>query len=297
MFISIQYLRAIAAIFVVIFHLFGSKGGEQGVGLFFVLSGFIMFYLIDVKYNNWKIFLKARVTRVVPLYWIMTTLTLLLGVAYDPTLTRIITSYSFLAIGTVLPVGWTLSYEFIFYISCAFILYAFYHKPLYYKYLALLLLLILGDILLSTILYRVGFPNYGHHFLLFGLGGISYILYTKTHRKISRNILILLILINFVILFMYDSGQTWVYVLGIGIPSMLILYAIVLLEKFHSIPKNNFLLLLGASSYSLYLTHYILLHTLEIENKYFMFLLCILVGILSYKILEQPLLRFLKKNF
>jgi exopolysaccharide production protein ExoZ len=167
MFLSLQYLRAISAIAVVFFHTYGCFG-NQGVAIFFVISGFIMFYIIDKKHKNYKDFLIARVVRVVPLYWLLTTITLLLGYGYDPTIKRIILSYLFLSLGTILPVGWTLTYEFVFYMSCAVIMFFVYKK--YYRYFLIIILLIIGDSILNFILHKYGF-DYGHYFLLFIGGG------------------------------------------------------------------------------------------------------------------------------
>ena len=154
MFLSIQYLRALSAIAVIFFHTYGYFG-SQGVAIFFVISGFIMFYIIDKKHTNYKDFLVARIIRVVPLYWVLTTVTLLLGYGYDPTIKRIILSYSFLALGAVLPVGWTLTYEFVFYMTCAVVMFFMYKK--YNRYFSIVFLLILGDFLLNFILHKYGF--------------------------------------------------------------------------------------------------------------------------------------------
>jgi exopolysaccharide production protein ExoZ len=297
MLISIQYLRGLAALFVVIFHIFSIRGGDQGVGLFFIISGFIMFYLIDKKYNNWKDFFKARIIRVAPLYWIFTTLTLILGIAYNPTIHRIIASYCFLSLGAVLAVGWTLTYEFIFYLTCTIVLFIFSKKSIRIKYFAILGLLILEDIMLYFVLHNAGFPDNGHYFLFFGLGGIVYILYSLKYIYINKYLIYFFLIISFIISFNYNYGQTWKIVFGIGLPSALIVYFMLLLEKQYGIFNNDILLLLGNASYSLYLTHYIVIHALNLENKYYLFIISILVGIISYKLIERPLLKLLKRKF
>ena len=84
---NLQVVRAFAAIFVVIFHvvltqktvgggpqIFASfdKWGASGVDLFFVLSGFIMIYIQRLKPKSPWGFTRARLERIVPIYWIIT---------------------------------------------------------------------------------------------------------------------------------------------------------------------------------------------------------------------------------
>lgn len=106
-----------------------------GIHLFFVLSGFIMVYA-ERDFGRtgapWR-FLKRRIIRVVPLYWVMTT-TLLLGAWVAPTLLNspvdgwesVLGSYLFIpvmrAAGDSHPTlgqGWTLNYEMMFYLLFA----------------------------------------------------------------------------------------------------------------------------------------------------------------------------------
>lgn len=152
---SIQALRAVAAIGVVFTHaitrismtfpkgesefLFaGPRGqltvGDAGVDLFFVISGFIM---LHVHRNDFEKpgapvnFMARRLVRIVPIYWLLTTIALLFLI-FAPQLFKthykeidpawIIGSYFFLPISppgsTVSPlvgVGWTLNYEMFFY--------------------------------------------------------------------------------------------------------------------------------------------------------------------------------------
>jgi peptidoglycan/LPS O-acetylase OafA/YrhL len=97
-YISIQYLRAIAAFMVVLVHLslqeqkiFSQEPllgifqvGTAGVDIFFVISGFIMM-LILFKKKEKKIFLKKRIIRIYPIYWIYLSL-IMLVILYKPSL-------------------------------------------------------------------------------------------------------------------------------------------------------------------------------------------------------------------
>ena len=107
-----------------------------GVDIFFIISGFIIFTVGDSyfgKAHATSKFLLRRVARVVPSYWIFTTLMLLsILVAKDNihhshfTLADVATSYGFYphinAYGTFYPVlslGWTLNFEMFFYVLFA----------------------------------------------------------------------------------------------------------------------------------------------------------------------------------
>jgi peptidoglycan/LPS O-acetylase OafA/YrhL len=143
-YLGLQILRITAATMVVLTHatLFASerldshfgvwREGAVGVELFFVLSGFVMVYssikLMDDP-NGWKIFSERRIVRIVPLYWIATSIkviALLFTAGYvlhtQFGAARTLESYFFLpahntegGIGPVLNVGWTLNFEMFFY--------------------------------------------------------------------------------------------------------------------------------------------------------------------------------------
>ena len=141
----VQALRALAALAVVVFHstlLWNDKApwarvapwenGNAGVDLFFVISGFIMVLssrsLVETP-RGWLRFLTLRLIRVVPLYWIATAtkyadILAAPGMALHTKPTPWTTAASFLFIPSrnaegliepLLPVGWTLSFEMLFY--------------------------------------------------------------------------------------------------------------------------------------------------------------------------------------
>jgi len=151
---SIQALRAIAALFVVGFHstvlwhdkfnqnVTPWKNGNSGVDLFFVISGFIMVLSsrkLLGRADAWRRFMTLRLVRIVPLYWLATAAKLAaitalpaLALHTNPTAWNTVASFLFVpsrdAIGVIRPVidvGWTLSYEMLFYIVFAAALFLF----------------------------------------------------------------------------------------------------------------------------------------------------------------------------
>ena len=97
-FFSIQYLRALAALGVVLIH--GSTSllphdgallplniGNAGVDLFFIISGFLMFYTTANKTVSTLDFYVKRMIRVVPMYFLASTLAFGLALAL-PQFTR-----------------------------------------------------------------------------------------------------------------------------------------------------------------------------------------------------------------
>jgi len=144
---TIQGLRFVAALGVVVGHSafyarerLGSPAptldflGAMGVGLFFAISGFIMTRIHDEDPDqDWRRFIRRRVARVIPMYWIMTTFKLatilvaadvVITAAVDPV--AVVRSYlllpSFNELGHIEPlwtVGWTLMFEMMFYLLVA----------------------------------------------------------------------------------------------------------------------------------------------------------------------------------
>jgi exopolysaccharide production protein ExoZ len=139
---SIQYLRAVAAILVVLTHagtsLLGGAAkplidlgfGQYGVDLFFVISGFIMVTTTIEGRRSAGDFMVRRLIRILPLYFLMTTLLCLLKLVMVRNaapawgdLTTYLKSILFIpqwdpqgqVLMPLLGQGWTLNFEMFFY--------------------------------------------------------------------------------------------------------------------------------------------------------------------------------------
>jgi exopolysaccharide production protein ExoZ len=143
---TVQALRGIAALLVVAFHAVNTWGqhvldhtadeiwpnGSAGVDIFFVISGLVMVLSADRlagRPGACRTFVRQRIVRIVPLYWVMTTAKIATVLAVPSLVLRtrldlpyVVGSYLFLPVRDsaggffpVLPVGWTLTYEMLFY--------------------------------------------------------------------------------------------------------------------------------------------------------------------------------------
>lgn len=131
--VSVQALRAIAALSILIVHysflrnILTGRAAERiplyqlsaGVDLFFVISGFIMVYASERLFgfaDSWREFLARRISRIVPIYWLATFAECLLN---PPELSWLLSSLLFIPTSArnfpVLGVGWTLNFEMFFY--------------------------------------------------------------------------------------------------------------------------------------------------------------------------------------
>jgi peptidoglycan/LPS O-acetylase OafA/YrhL len=149
---SIQWLRALAALAIAVHHalheaaqaarapsLQGILPLEAGVDLFFVISGFVMVHASrDLFGSRASVlpFLRRRLARIAPIYWVATALFLALtalglvgGGRPPPTLGEIAASFAFVPYlrpdGNLQPtysLGWTLNYEMLFYLLFALVL-------------------------------------------------------------------------------------------------------------------------------------------------------------------------------
>jgi exopolysaccharide production protein ExoZ len=150
MLVHIQVLRFFAAIAVIAFHALGvapdgfkapdsaislalSYGG-RGVDLFFVISGFIIFYATHRAKLTPAEFLRRRVERIVPLYFFVIFAVTILAVTLPATFgtagwftpRHILKSLAFIAFTDgempVIYVGWSLEYEMYFYLTVALLM-------------------------------------------------------------------------------------------------------------------------------------------------------------------------------
>ena len=341
---SIQALRAIAACAVVFHHVcqpFQWAGassplfmqtraitdfGQAGVDVFFVISGFIMVVITDrwpARDRRALNFLQKRATRVFPIYWIYTTVFLLMttlpGVMANHLYPPAYVLRSYLLVPAyadgkaellgwpVLGVGWTLSFEMLFYLVFA--------------------ALIRLDVARSALIISAGFVLTGlagwwftptaspllafvtHPLTLeFCLGMAAGLLYCRTNRVGPKSAWLATL-----------AGGAWFAVTAVtpfdqnlrfvvwGVPAFLIVLGMSHLERWRGLRVPKPLLLLGDASYSIYLTHFfviLVVQTVLMKTKFGAWLrpvdfaivgltvLTLVPGVLSFWLIESPIIRW-----
>jgi exopolysaccharide production protein ExoZ len=316
-FISVQYLRAIAALLVVLHHarnpqpwLFNPLenffGGTTGVDIFFVISGFIMF--TAARNEQVGTFLWRRLVRVAPLYWIATLLMLALAVKAGEALTaegfaHVVKSALFIPHFSVkfpdqvwpyyIP-GWTLNYEMFFY--ALFAIGIAVGRPLVATTCIIASLVALGLAVQPESPVGIIYTNL---LLLEFLAGvwIGYVQWKHGFRPLSG----VLLPTGFVAILMVGED-----VIPRGLAAAAIVIGAVSLERV--IPRLRLLKALGDASYAIYLFHVpaLFLATAFVRRLPLqgwlqfavMIAVCMglsmLVGIAVRKFVEQPLLRKLR---
>ncbi|MCE7066588.1 acyltransferase [Dyadobacter sp. CY326] len=301
---SIQFLRALAALLVVYCHSldlqvkyavshqqgfhFLQDFGAIGVDIFFVISGFIISFIghdINGRRNTYQ-FLKKRFIRINPYYYLVSI------VAFGFLLQREHGAFSFKAILktlTILPIepgsqiwwpiltiGWTLSFEWFFYMLFAVLIYKRIQHKEFYLTAMLIALVGLGQLMPSN---QVIINFITHPIILeFGVGALMG--WVLRNKKISSNLAaasLVTSLVCFVLLITFGYGRvsemdevlsgrvTFARLFYFGIPSILLVFGCVFLEtnaKLKGLWGNRQMLLLGDASYSIYLVHTIVFSAL-----------------------------------
>lgn len=340
--VLIQLLRGIASILVVLMHITVNyednsghvflfnifKFGGSGVDIFFVLSGFIitwsnMQYL--EKPSATGTFLKRRFVRIFPIYWLIITFFLIMQLAlpafynthFDTGITNILQTYLLLPGHIMLNgVSWSLTNELFFYLIFTLALLIPNKK--------MVLNLMVGYFIL-LIVVAIAFPqaiaaNPYMEMLLFPMNmeflmGIFIVLIVKTVPVKWIYPLLVTGIIIFTSGAVLDNAGIAVVstasspvlnrVLLFGIPSFLIILAVVKLEQSKTIRMHNIFLHLGDASYSIYLLHlpvvaafFKLTARFNIDNAAVLFILsCLLIvavcaaGIFIYHKIEKPLIK------
>jgi len=309
--LSVQYLRAIAALLVLFHHMFWPPFtnnfalinydlevlGVVGVDLFFVLSGFIISYIIQFEKSP-ALFIRKRMARIYPTYWQVYLLAILLWL-----ILRGIFKIQFMPHGSwfsnisllpfervgnskpVLIVAWTLYYEVFFYIVVAICLRFFGGKI----YPFIILLFFLPDSFFGF--YKIFF----YEFIL------GFVLMESIKRK-NVKMKISLSLIASLLIFLLTSHSE--------IKGFAAMFAIIFLSSekmIQKLPKSKLLEKIGDASYSLYLIHFPLCglanyFASKINNPWVMSAyvlawmgLIVWLAILNYEKFEKPIALKLKK--
>ncbi|MBR1092288.1 acyltransferase [Bradyrhizobium manausense] len=281
---NVQALRALAALMVVYVHCellipsirqvwpfvgdvreaFGS-----GVDLFFIISGFIMVYTTGLKHSGPVAFFAHRIARIVPLYWLLTLCTFVLALILPSVLAHTTASLSgfvksllFIPYtrgdGTMRPVlflGWTLNYEMFFYVL--FALGLFVREPVPR-------LVAVASLIVAMVTFGVVFREYLSAplrfitrpiILEFIPGMILGLIYPRLPNSQRATRLAMVALpCGFIALILAAHLNNSVWPLT-AIPATGLMVAALVLERAGVSATGDSLQLIGAASYSLYLSH------------------------------------------
>ena len=265
---QIQWLRAIAAILVVITHFTGKaysvklldhefSSGAIGVDIFFIISGFIMMYVSYLKKQYPIKFILNRFIRILPVhYFFLFILIIIFLIKPDVINSSVSKTYvweSFLLVPALRndaeylnPVIWTLCYEMMFYlIFCV---------SLNLKNLttsAIATTLVISAIVFSGFFYK-GDNIYisaatDSISLEFCYGMLLYVFYKKGFLTFHWLLPLMLSIILYFVLKQFDFYRF----IKLGIPSALIFISFLNMKN----SKITFLNFLGKISYEIYICH------------------------------------------
>jgi exopolysaccharide production protein ExoZ len=327
--IGVQYLRGIAAMLVVLHHLCfeHTQLGPYAVQMFFVISGFVMWYATVLTKMSVTSFWLRRVVRIVPLYWLFLSI-LVIVAAFMPrwlnstvlTPEAIVKSYFFIpyyntsqnSIAPLLVPGWSLNYEMFFYFVFGLFLFV---KP------DALRLICLGALLWCLVLigqwFRPEFPpaaTYTNPNLLLFFNGIMLAVVYRAYKADSPMLGMILALAGVLLASFSVPGNLGAFERFIGVSPALIVAGILSLETTLRRLPSPLLHTIGNASYSIYLSHLFFLRlselgwrsfttigssqTSQVSYVIFSFIFAIAGGIAVYYLIERPMLTaFLQPKF
>lgn len=282
---SIQVLRGLAAMAVVAHHAFPGRAeiGAAGVDLFFVISGFIMATCASDREP--AEFLWDRAWRIYPLWLLAVTPWLLMDPPGALVLVRSITLWPVFGeqfVNPALGVGWTLSFEIVFYLGFAVALRWRPALPL----ALFALCLILGFTTDHVLFWFLGSPL-TFEFLL----GAAIARVPVKPWPGSAAMAIGAAWFVFAPTGYYDQafGLGALYrTLAWGVPASMLLYGARSFERPMAARAFDLPVLLGSASYSIYLLHpLVFLKTSGVVG----FLLSPVAGIAAYAMVERQIMR------
>jgi len=359
---SIQALRGLAALLVLLFHIIQLqrihiigmdapnlgeemallrgpfRQGYAGVDLFFVISGFIMVYIAgDLKRGATSAltFLRRRIIRIFPLWWVFCAILMLyymatLGAAVSPrTVPAGTPEWLFLvksaalipqSMEPILGLGWTLIYEMYFYIVFAALLFL----PAKWRMTAMAIWA-----LITLSLYALNPPpvlagTYPQLFsslltLEFIAGAFAGWLVLRGKTFAPKAIFAVGAIGFIAALCLYtdtsEVHRTWGRVAVFTLPLAALVYGAAATERVYTLRLPRALTWLGNISYSLYLSHILVLGVLiriwpklplpsigsqgSLDNWLYAAIaipICLITAALFYYAAERPLLLFLRRK-
>ncbi len=322
---NIQLLRAIAALLVILHHAYPhykamggdiraievvSHWGFIGVDIFFVISGFIMAYTAFNKsrsIDSAKVFLKHRLFRIYLGYWPFFFMALLLTYITNPDKLPsldIVGSFWLTNIDMyklILPISWSLGYELYFYFLFLFTFFISIDRLRY------IIPTLFGSLVLISILVEIGIAQDSFFYsssLLEFFGGV--LLYQFREYLMGRLFLVISIAVVVVAYYYtieYELKNGLYRVASFGVGAIFLTLAFLIIEYRGLYSANRYAIALGDASYTLYLSHIIIINLFYFagvraiftdEELPFLGLLAIVVitilfSLTYYKYIEKPL--------
>ena len=298
MILSIQYLRFIAALMVVIFHAtqslhrdFGSDAipsfpqGARGVDIFFVISGFIIVHVSQNATYGGREFLYRRFSRVAPPYYLASAVMLAVAITAPQvlkstslTLPHTVASLLFIpwdnptTAGTfpLLQVGWTLNAEMQFYAIFSLVFFL----PIFYRTIAA------SCIILSIVLIGLTWTSenstlsaWTDTILLEFILGMTLAI-TWRNGFIGGGAVLgwSIVGVGSILLLGLPAGSDGLgkpfRFLISGVPAAIIIAGLLIVEKARPIREVTLLRLLGDASYALYIWHFFVLGAVRVFWRY-----------------------------
>jgi peptidoglycan/LPS O-acetylase OafA/YrhL len=336
--VPVQWLRAIAALMVVVHHalfytngarglgpeaertLFGFASWAFGIHIFFLVSGFIMISSASGfgEDGGWWRFLKRRLIRIVPLYWLITAVYVAIVLAVPSTLpiagdklAYIVKSFLFIPtlradddLRPLIGQGWTLDYEMFFYAVFALAMVLPRNRAILALSLTFPTLAWLGrDLTVASPILFTWTDGLILEFLFGVYVGLAY----RAGRRLPGWAAWAAIAAGFALAAFDFHGPT---ALIAGVPATLILIGATLGPQARQSASQGFLAQIGDASYSLYLTHTMVLRPAwriwtaigGTDWPPVFFVLCAFVttigfALLVYRFVERPMTRALQRRW
>jgi len=317
--IGIQYLRGFAALMVLWFHVCAHYHkdfhiGQAGVDIFFIISGFMMWFTTYGSEVTVTSFVLKRLRRLVPLYWIVTLATIIVAHAIPE-------SYSGIRMGTeemfkslffipyrnlnnpgwpIVLQGWTLNIEMLFYLIFAL---AVSKRP--WQRLLIPTIILTSLVVIRAIFHpSSAYALWTSPMLLELLAGL-WIGFAFTSGWLHHSSAGLALIVASVIIFTfcqwYGVPADRLRLIYFGIPALALVTGCLMVERNKDIPKIAALLFLGDASYSIYLWHTLTIVIVDAMERRLgmsdgimavplLVVVLLLASLLGYVLIERPLL-------
>jgi exopolysaccharide production protein ExoZ len=327
--VSLQCLRGIAALMVVVHHVLHQSSGflsvwpteawQAGVDLFFVISGFVMVYVTSQRERSARQFLAMRAARIVPVYWFFTLMAAgLIFVAPDLyrsnelSFRHVLLSLLFVPHGSSGPMikqGWTLNYEVFFYVLFAAAMAISVRRRTILAVATLVIFAAAGQWMQIKQIHLGALQFYFQDIILeFAFGMLIATSFLRRRLdSLNASFAAALVVAGFLAMFILAPDQPENRALVYGLPAAFIVIGALAFEQ--RVPlRLRFLQNIGDASYSIYLIHIFPIAVLRAvwpvpmqgptSLGLFMLLsiaMAIALGRVSYSQIERRSLKFLRK--